>query len=85
MSRRNDLPGAQTTCLETCELESDCPADSFCGRGQNDAGVCQKQPLFLEPVPTTQPAAPKTGCSATTGLELGLAALFLTMRRFRSR
>lgn len=79
------LPGAPTTCLETCEIESDCPADSFCGRGQNDAGVCQKQPVFIEPVPMTQPAAPKTGCSATTGLELGLAALLLTMRRFRSR
>ena len=79
------VPGDATTCLETCELESDCAATEYCGRGQNDAGVCRPQPIFVEPIQIAESVAPKTGCASVPGGWAGLVALLLAMRRSRSR
>jgi hypothetical protein len=77
--------GEATTCLESCELESDCAATEYCGRGQNDAGVCRPQPIFVEPIRDAESVAPKTGCASAPGGWTGLVALLLAMRRSRSR
>lgn len=75
------VPGDPTTCIEACELESDCLATEYCARGQNDAGVCRPQPIFLEPIPLAESPAPKTGCSSAPTGALGWLALVLLMRR----
>ncbi|MDP3502163.1 MAG: trypsin-like serine protease [Myxococcales bacterium] len=79
------VPGDPTTCIESCGLESDCAATEYCGRGQNDAGVCRPQPIFVEPIQIAESVAPKTGCASVPGGWAGLVALLLAMRRSRSR
>jgi hypothetical protein len=79
------VPGEATTCIESCELEPDCAATEYCGRGQNDAGVCRPQPIFVEPIRVAESVAPKTGCASVPGGRAGLLALLLAMRRSRSR
>ncbi|MDP3238643.1 MAG: trypsin-like serine protease [Myxococcales bacterium] len=79
------VPGDATTCLESCELESDCAPTEYCGRGQNDAGVCRPQPIFVEPIQIAESVAPKTGCASVPGGWAGLVALLLAMRRLSRR
>jgi len=75
------VPGDPTTCLETCTFEAECGSNGYCSRGQNDAGVCRPQPIFVEPITLAESPAPKTGCSAApTGWAL-VGALLLRRRR----
>ena len=77
------VAGDATSCIESCSLESDCASTEYCGRGQNDAGVCRPQPIFVEPIRVAESVAPKTGCVSAPGGWAGLVALLLATRRSR--
>jgi len=78
------IPGEATSCQLACQLESDCGATEYCAPGQNDAGICRPQPIFVEPFSIAESPQPKTGCQSAAGLELGALLVVLVRRRPRS-
>lgn len=75
------LPSAPTTCRETCVLDTQCDANDFCARAQNDVSVCTPQPIFVEPIAIAEAPAPKVGCAAAPSGWLALGLLVLLGRR----